>query len=300
MKKFVIEIETKGIRLDKAISNKYQELSRTNIQKLIEEEKIKVNGKNQKASYKVEDGDVIQIEKIEEEVINLEPQDIPLDIIYEDKDIIVINKQKGLVVHPASGNMDGTLVNAIKNIYKGSLSSIGGETRPGIIHRLDKDTSGLIIVAKTNEAHIEIVKQLKEHTVTKTYIALVRGSITENEATINMPITRNVKDRKKMTVAKDGKNAITHFKVLKRYDGYTLVEVQIETGRTHQIRVHMSTIGNPVVGDKVYSNGRNPFGVQGQMLHAWRLGFCHPITKNMLELEAPLPEYFEEIIKQLE
>lgn len=300
MKKFVIEMETKGIRLDKVISNQYQELSRTNIQKLIEEEKIKVNGKNQKASYKVEEGDVIQIEKVEEKVINLDPQDIPLDIIYEDKDIIVINKQKGLVVHPASGNMDGTLVNAIKNIYKDSLSDIGGETRPGIIHRLDKDTSGLIIVARTNQAHVEMVKQLKEHAVTKTYIALVRGSISENEATINMPITRNVKDRKKMTVAKDGKNAITHFKVLKRYNGYTLVEVQIETGRTHQIRVHMSTIGNPVVGDGVYSNGRNPFGVKGQMLHAWRLGFCHPITKKRLELEAPMPQYFEEVLTQLQ
>ena len=268
MKQFIVEKEYENIRLDKLIANKYSDLSRTNIQKLIDDNKITVNNKVQKASYKVMEKDEIKIEEIEAKTIDLKPQNIPLDIIYEDDDIIVINKQKGLVVHPANGNPDGTLVNAIMAICKDSLSGIGGEIRPGIVHRLDKDTSGLIIVAKNDKAHINLSEQIKNREVKKTYIALVRGVIKENEATINMPIARSTKDRKKMAVSKDGKNAITHFKVLKRYDKYTLIEVNIETGRTHQIRVHMSQIGYPIVGDVVYSNGKNPFGVVGQMLHS--------------------------------
>lgn len=253
-----------------------------------------------KSSLKVKQGDIVEIEEIEAKEIELKPQDIPLDIIYEDDDIIVVNKQKGLVVHPANGNPDGTLVNAIMNICKDSLSGIGGEIRPGIVHRLDKDTSGLIIIAKNDKAHINLSEQIKNREVKKTYIALVRGVISENEATINMPIARSTKDRKKMAVSKDGKNAITHFKVLKRYDKYTLVEVKIETGRTHQIRVHMSHIGYPVVGDVVYSNGKNSFGVIGQMLHAQKLTFKHPITNQELNLEAPLPIYFIEVLNKLE
>lgn len=299
MKEFIIGEEYVKLRLDKAIALKFTDLSRTNIQRLIEEEKVYVNGKKVKASYKVESGDKVQLEEIEAKEISLQPQEIPLDIIYEDSDIIVINKQKGLVVHPANGNPDGTLVNAIMNICKDSLSGIGGEIRPGIVHRLDKDTSGLIIVAKNDKAHINLSEQIKNHEVKKTYIALVRGNVKENEATINMPIGRSKKDRKKMAVSKEGKNAITHFKVIERYEKYTLLEIQIETGRTHQIRVHMSSIGYPVVGDTVYSNGKNPFGIIGQMLHAKNLLFKHPITKEELNLEAPLPEYFKEVLNKL-
>ena len=204
-----------------------------------------------------------------------------------------------MVVHPANGNPDGTLVNAILNMCKDSLSGIGGKLRPGIVHRLDKDTSGLIIVAKNDKAHINISEQIKNRTVTKKYIALVRGVLPDNEATIDMPIARSKKDRKKMAVDKDGKEAVTHFKVIKRYSKYTLIEVKIDTGRTHQIRVHMAHIGYTVVGDMVYSNGKNEFGVEGQMLHAKSLDFTHPITGKKIHLEAPLPEYFEEVLKKL-
>ncbi len=215
----------------------------------------------QKPSYKVALGDEVIIQKDEPKEVSIEAEDIPLDVLYEDNDIIVVNKPKGLVVHPANGNPDGTLVNAIMNIAKDSLSGIGGEIRPGIIHRLDKDTSGVLIVAKNDKAHIDISNQIKNRETKKIYIALVRGVINENEATINMPIARDLKDRKKMAVSKNGKEAITHFKVLKRYEGFTLLEIKIDTGRTHQIRVHMAEIKHPVVGDRVYSNGKNPFGV---------------------------------------
>ncbi len=300
MKQFIVEEQFKNLRLDKVIAKNYPELSRTNIQKLIENNKITVNNKIEKASYKVSQGDKIAIEEIEVKTIDLKPQNIPLDVIYEDNDIIVINKQKGLVVHPANGNPDGTLVNAVMALCKDSLSGIGGELRPGIVHRLDKDTSGLIIVAKNDKAHLNLSNQIKNREVKKTYIALVRGVIKENEATINMPIARSTKDRKKMAVSKDGKEAITHFKVIKRYDKYTLIEVKIETGRTHQIRVHMSQIGYPIVGDVVYSNGKNPFGVVGQMLHSSKLTFKHPITNKEINLEAELPTYFKKILKELE
>ena len=248
----------------------------------------------------VKEGDEIIIQEEKPQEIELKPQEIPLDIIYEDNDIIVINKSKGLVVHPGNGNPDHTLVNAVMAKCKGSLSGIGGKIRPGIVHRLDKDTSGLIVVAKNDKAHIGLSEQLKKKEMKKTYIALVRGNIQENEATIQMPIGRSTKDRKKMAVTKKGKEAITHFKVLKRYGKYTLVEVKIETGRTHQIRVHMAEIGHPVVGDMVYSNGKNEFGVEGQMLHAKQLIFQHPITQEKITLTAPLPEYFEKVLEQLD
>lgn len=300
MKQFKIEQENANLRLDKAIANEYPDLSRTNIQRLIEENKVWVNKKNQKASYKVSIEDKIEIEEVEAQEIELKPQDIPLDIVYEDNDIIVVNKQKGLVVHPANGNPDGTLVNGIMAICKDTLSGIGGKIRPGIVHRLDKDTSGLIIIAKNDKAHINLSEQIKNREVKKTYLALVRGVIKENDATINMPISRSTKDRKKMAVSKTGKEAITHFKVLKRYNNYTFLEVKIETGRTHQIRVHMSQIGYPIVGDMVYSNGRNPFAVEGQMLHAAKLSFKHPITNKELNLETPLPKYFLDILDKLD
>ena len=205
-----------------------------------------------------------------------------------------------MVVHPANGNPDGTLVNCLMAICKESLSGIGGEIRPGIVHRLDKDTSGIIIVAKNDKAHINMSEQIKNHEVQKTYLALVKGIVKENEATINMPIGRSTKDRKKMAVTKNGKEAITHFKVLKRYNNYTLLQVQIETGRTHQIRVHLSEIGYPIVGDTTYSNGKNKWNIKGQCLHAKSLKFKHPITGKEMFLEARMPSYFEEILKELE
>ena len=285
--------------MDIYIAENFNELSRTMIKKLIESNNILVNDKSEKVSYKVQANDNISIDVPKAKETKLKAQEIPLDIIYEDSDIIVVNKPKGMVVHPANGNPDGTLVNAILSICKNSLSGIGGELRPGIVHRLDKDTSGLIIVAKNDKAHINMSEQIKERNVKKTYIALVRGNVPEEEATINMPIGRSTKDRKKMAVTKNGKQAITHFKVLKRYSKYTLLEIKIETGRTHQIRVHMAEIGYPVVGDAVYSNGKNEFGIEGQMLHAYKLEFMHPITNKHMELTAPLPQYFEEILKKL-
>lgn len=300
MKQITIEQENAGIRLDKVVANCFENLSRTMIQKLLESNRITVNGKLAKASYKVVVGDEIQVQEIQVKEIDLKAQDIPLDIIYEDKDIIVINKPKGLVVHPANGNPDGTLVNAIMAICKDSLSGIGGEMRPGIVHRLDKDTSGLIIIAKNDQAHLKLSEQMKQREVKKTYLALVRGAVKENEATIDMPIGRSTKDRKKMAVSKQGKNAITHFKVIQRYGEYTFLEVKIETGRTHQIRVHLSEIGYPIVGDMVYSNGKNPFGVEGQMLHATKLEFKHPITEEEMKLEAPLPAYFQKVLETVE
>lgn len=300
MKQFIVKKEEIGKRIDAYISSKDEQISRTAVQRLIEEENILVNGNKTKASYKVQENDKIEIHELKPKEIELKAQDIPIEVIYEDKDIIVINKPKGLVVHPAVGNPDGTLVNAIMAICKDSLSGIGGEIRPGIVHRLDKDTSGVLIVAKNDNAHICISEQIKNHETEKTYIALVRGSVKENEATINMPIGRSNKDRKKMAVTKDGKNAITHFKVLKRYEKYTLLEVKIETGRTHQIRVHLSHIGYPVVGDYTYSNGRNDFNVEGQMLHSKKIKFKHPQTKKEMEIEAKLPEYFENILDELD
>ena len=268
METYIVKQEDQGKRLDTYISNQNNDLTRTAVQRLIEQEKILVNGKKRKVAYKVTEGDMVIIEETEAQMIELKAQEIPIDIIYEDSDIIVVNKPKGMVVHPANGNPDGTLVNAIMAICKDSLSGIGGEIRPGIVHRLDKDTSGLLIVAKNDKAHVNMSEQIKNHEVKKTYIALVRGIVKENEATIDMPIGRSRSDRKKMAVDKNGRNAVTHIKVLKRYDKYTLLEINIETGRTHQIRVHLSHIGYPIIGDYIYSNGKNEFGVVGQCLHA--------------------------------
>lgn len=295
LKKIIVD-ENDNVRLDSYISSRDSDLSRGTIQRLLEEGNIVVNGNSKKNSYKVKNGDIIQITIPEIKDTKIEAQDIPVEIVYEDSDIIVVNKPKGMVVHPANGNPDGTLVNAIMNICKDSLSGIGGEKRPGIVHRLDKDTSGLLIVAKNDKAHISMSEQIKDRKVNKKYIALVRGIIQEDEATISMPIARSKKDRKKMAVDKDGKEAITHFKVLKRYDKYTLIELKIDTGRTHQIRVHMAEIGHPVIGDEVYSNGKNEFSVRGQMLHARSLEFQHPINNKKMYLEAEIPQYFKDVI----
>ena len=299
--KIIINEKLKGNRIDSVISENNPDLSRSTVQRLIEENHITVNGNRTKPSYKTNLNDEIEINFPEPKEIDIKPQDIPLEVLYEDDDIIVINKPKGMVVHPANGNPDGTLVNAVMAKCKDSLSGIGGEIRPGIVHRLDKDTSGAIIVAKNDKAHIKLSEDLKDHKIKKTYIALVRGIIKENEATINMPIARSKQDRKKMAVDKNGKEAITHFKVLNRYDGkYTLLEINIETGRTHQIRVHLSYIGYPIIGDDTYSNGKNEWDIKGQFLHAKALDFKHPITGKDMHIEAPLPEYFNKILGELE
>ncbi len=301
MKNFLVKKGEENNRIDRYLAIKAEELSRVAIQRLIEEEKILVNGKKTKASYKVQENDNIIVEEEMPKEIELKAQDIPIEVIYEDSDMIVVNKPKGMVVHPANGNPDGTLVNAIMSICKDSLSGIGGEIRPGIVHRIDKDTSGILMIAKNDKTHINLSNQIKNHEVKKTYIALVRGMVKENEATINMPIGRSTRDRKKMAVTKNGKEAITHFKVIERFPKHncTLLEVKIETGRTHQIRVHLSQIGYPIIGDTTYSNGKNEWGIQGQCLHAKSLQFSHPITGKQMLLEAKVPPYFQEILEEL-
>ena len=301
MEVFIVKKGEENNRIDSYLAKQKDELSRVAVQRLIEEQKILVNDKKTKPSYKVQENDKITVEEEKPKEIELKAQDIPVEVIYEDSDMIVVNKPKGMVVHPANGNPDGTLVNAIMAICKDSLSGIGGEIRPGIVHRIDKDTSGILIVAKNDKAHINLSEQIKNHEVKKTYIAMVRGIVKENEATINMPIGRSTKDRKKMAVTQNGKEAITHFKVIERFPKHncTLLKVKIETGRTHQIRVHLSQIGYPIIGDTVYSNGKNEWGIQGQCLHAKSLKFRHPTTGKEMFLEAELPEYFKEIEKGL-
>ncbi len=299
-KVFKITEQNINQRLDMYIASLDLDLSRSMAQKMIENNQVLVNEKPVKTSYKTKLDDNIKIKIAEPKMAEIKAQEIPLDIIYEDNDIVVVNKPKGMVVHPGNGNPDGTLVNAVLNHCKGSLSGIGGEIRPGIVHRLDKDTSGLIIIAKNDKAHINLSKQIQDRKVKKIYTALVRGVIPEDTATIEMPIGRSKTDRKKMAVRKDGKEAITHIKVLKRYRNYTLVKVKIDTGRTHQIRVHMAEIGYPVVGDEVYSNGKNEFNVHGQMLHSTSLDFTHPVTGEEMHFEAPLPGYFKDIIDELD
>ena len=300
MRNFLVEMEEAGKRIDAFLASKNEDISRMAIQRMIENGNIKVNDNKTKASYKVCEGDNVVLEEEVPKETSLKAQDIPIEIIYEDNDIIVVNKPKGMVVHPANGNPDGTLVNSLMAICKDSLSGIGGEIRPGIVHRLDKDTSGILVVAKNDKAHINLSEQIKNHEVKKTYIALVRGIVKENEATINMPIGRSPTDRKKMAVVKNGKEAITHFKVLERYDNYTLLQINIETGRTHQIRVHLAKIGYPIIGDEVYSSGKNEWNIKGQCLHAKSLDFRHPVTNKEMHLEAELPEYFQNLLKELE
>lgn len=295
MKETVVEMQNG--RLDKACSEIFSDYSRSQIKQLLDGGNITVNGKTEKAKYKVKSGDVIRLEEPETKTLELRPENIPLDIVYEDDDVIVINKPQGMVVHPAPGHDEHTLVNAL--LYYCPLSTINGTFRPGIVHRIDKDTSGLLMVAKNDKAHRSLAKQLKDKTNIREYVALVHGRIAEDEGTINAPIGRSLKDRKKQAVVKDGRNAVTHFEVLKRYRDYTLVKCILETGRTHQIRVHMKYIGHPLVGDPLYGPKKTIKG-NGQFLHAGKLGFVHPTTGKLLIFEAPLPKIFQECLEKLD
>ncbi|MGO5155804.1 RluA family pseudouridine synthase [Ligilactobacillus ruminis] len=295
MKEKVVEMQ-KG-RLDKACSEIFSDYSRSQIKQLLDGGNITVNGKTEKAKYKVKSGDVIRLEEPETKKLELRPENIPLDIVYEDDDVIVVNKPQGMVVHPAPGHDEHTLVNAL--LYHCPLSTINGTFRPGIVHRIDKDTSGLLMVAKNDKAHRSLAKQLKDKTNIREYVALVHGRIAEDEGTINAPIGRSLKDRKKQAVVKDGRNAVTHFEVLKRYRDYTFVKCILETGRTHQIRVHMKYIGHPLVGDPLYGPKKTIKG-NGQFLHAGKLGFVHPTTGKLLVFEAPLPKIFQECLEKLD
>lgn len=302
MNEIVMEItpEMEGERIDKCISNYLESLSRSYIQKIIKDGKAYVNDAVVKANYKVKVDDKVQFEIPDCEEPDIPPQDIPLDILYEDKDILIVNKPKDMVVHPALGHYEGTLVNAIMFHCKDELSGINGVLRPGIVHRIDKDTTGSIIICKNDEAHRKIARQLKEHSITRKYRAIVYGRIMEEEGTVNAPIGRHPTDRKKMAInEKNGKPAVTHYKVLERFDKYTYIECQLETGRTHQIRVHMTSIGHPLLGDEVYGNAKCPFKLEGQTLHAMTIGFIHPTTGEYVEYEAPLPEYFEHLLQIL-
>ena len=299
MEKFIVTFKEANERLDKALSLFRSDLSRTYIGKLIDEGKVLVNNKQEKASYKVKENDEIALLEIEETKSDIKEEDIPLDIVYEDDDIMIINKVQGMVVHPANGHYSGTLVNAL--MYQAdSLSSINGVVRPGIVHRIDKDTSGLICIAKNDNAHHFLAEQLKDHTMAREYIALVRGVIKENSGTIDMPIGRDKKDRQKMAVVKDGKPATTHFQVIERFDDHTLVKCQLVSGRTHQIRVHMSAINHPVEGDPLYA-GKNydKLYKNGQLLTAYKLKLIHPTTKKEMIFEIELPDYFKEILDSL-
>ena len=299
MKKMIVA-ENDGIRIDQYLSMQYEELTRTLVQKYINDNVITVNGKdNIKCSYKVKIGDEIDLYDVEDEITDILPEDIPLKIIYEDEDIIIVNKPKGMVVHPGNGNYTGTMVNALMFSHKDKLSSINGVIRPGIVHRIDKDTSGLLVVAKNDKAHKILSDKFKEHDITREYVCLVKGIIPKDNITIKLPIGRSEKDRKKMAITnKNAREAITHIHVVSRFkkSGYTLLSVKLETGRTHQIRVHMSHIGYPIVGDSVYSSGKNEFGIEGQMLHAKVLGFVHPTKNEYMEWKAEPEKEFEEIV----
>ena len=291
-----LKVNKNNVRIDKYIAENVGELSRSYIQRLIEDGNVLVNNIVVKSSYKVVENDEIIIDLPQKKELEILPENIDLDILYEDKDILFVNKPKGMVVHPAHGNYEGTLVNAILSHCKDSLSGINGVIRPGIVHRIDKDTSGVLVIAKNDFSHNSLAKQFKEHTINRIYIALVRGIIKEDDGTIDMPIARSKKDRKKMAVDINGRRAVTHFKVLKRYGKYTLIELKLETGRTHQIRVHMAQIGHPLIGDEVYSNGKNEFNIKGQMLHASTLGLIHPVTEKYIEFTAQLPKYYLEVL----
>lgn len=297
---FVAEKEDEGQRIDVFLAENMEGFSRSGVQKLVAEKNILLNGGAVKANARLREKDVIDVQVPEAKEVKILPEAIPLDILYEDEDVIVVNKPQGMVVHPAPGHFSGTLVNALLYHCGEELSGINGEKRPGIVHRIDRDTSGVLMAAKTNAAHLSLAAQLAEHSITRKYIAIVFNGFAEDVGTVDKPIARNPQDRKKMAVvAKGGRRAVTHYRVLKRLEKFTLIEAQLETGRTHQIRVHMASIGHPLLGDLVYGPKKQPFSLAGQTLHARVLGFQHPITGEYMEFEAPLPPYFETLLERL-
>ena len=297
---YIIEdISDCNLRIDKFLASVFPEKSRSHYQKAIDNGFILVNGNKVKNKYKTRLGDEIIITSEPVKEVAIEAENIPLDILYEDKDLIVVNKPKGMVVHPAPGHYSGTLVNALLYHCKDSLSGINGEIRPGIVHRIDMNTTGSLLVCKNDYAHNHIAVQIKEHSVNRIYKGIVIGNLRDMEGLIDAPIGRNPKDRKKMAVVANGKNAITHYKVLEQYKGYSLVEFKLETGRTHQIRVHMASIGHPLLGDDLYGPTKCPYKLTGQSLHAETLGFIHPVSLDYIETKAPLPDYFINLINKL-
>ena len=290
------------LRIDRFLGSRLEQVSRSYLQKLVKDGAVLVNGKPVKSSYKVENGDRIRLEIPDAVEPEIEAEPMALDILYEDSDIILINKPKGMIVHPAAGHYSGTLVNGLMAHCKNELSGINGVMRPGIVHRIDMDTTGVLIVCKNDKAHNAIAEQLKVHSITRKYYAIVHGVLKADTGTVNAPIGRHPVDRKKMSInEKNGKEAVTHYRVLQRFRRFTFVECQLETGRTHQIRVHMASIGHPLLGDQVYGPAKVPFsGLQGQTLHAGVLGIIHPSTGEYMEFTAPLPAYFEAILKKLE
>lgn len=291
--------EDKGSRIDKYISDNIAELTRSAVQGLIEKGLVLADGKAVSKNYKLRGGEEISVDIPEPEPMDAVPEDIPLDIVYEDDDLLVVNKPKGMVVHPAYGNYTGTLVNALLHHCGDSLSGINGVIRPGIVHRIDKNTSGLLIVAKNDASHLKLAEQIKEHSFTREYEAVACGYFRDTEGTVDAPIGRHKTDRKKMCVtAENSRNAVTHYSVIKQYGGYAHVRLRLETGRTHQIRVHLSYIGHPVLGDDVY--GKPYKGIEGQCLHARKIGFIHPTTGEYMEFVSDLPDYFVSILAKLE
>ncbi len=298
---FTISEETDGLRIDKCVNLLSNALSRSYIQKLLSDGNITVNESSVKASYRVKTDDEIRVLLPPAKLPDICPEPIPLSVLYEDEDVIVINKPKGMVVHPAPGHYSGTLVNALMYHCRDGLSGINGIMRPGIVHRIDRDTTGSVIACKNDYAHTEIARQLKEHSIVRRYHAIVCGELKEDAGTIHTLIGRHPKERKKMAVVPaGGKDAVTHYQVLKRFQKYTYVECRLETGRTHQIRVHMASIGHPLLGDTVYGTAKAPFALEGQTLHAKILGFRHPRSGSYIETDAPLPEYFERLLQILQ
>ncbi len=300
MEKLFFTIEKGGERIDKYLSEQLEDMTRSHIQKLIKENMVRVNGMAVKSNFKLSASDQIEVEIPELKEPDILPENIPLDILYEDQDILVVNKPKGMVVHPAPGHYTGTLVNAIMYHCKDNLSGINGVMRPGIVHRIDMDTTGPLLICKNDRAHQALAEQLKEHSITRKYHAIVHGRLKEDEGTIDKPIGRHPIDRKKMSVhCTNGREAITHYRVLKRFQQFTYIECQLETGRTHQIRVHMSSIGHPILGDQVYGPAKCPYKLQGQTLHAKILGITHPTTGEYMEFDAPLPDYFQGLLEKM-
>lgn len=300
MEKLFFTIEKGGERIDKYLSEQLEDMTRSHIQKLIKENMVRVNGMTVKSNFKLSASDQIEVEIPELKEPDILPENIPLDILYEDQDILVVNKPKGMVVHPAPGHYTGTLVNAIMYHCKDNLSGINGVMRPGIVHRIDMDTTGSLLICKNDRAHQALAKQLKEHSITRKYHAIVHGRLKEDEGTIDKPIGRHPIDRKKMSVhCTNGREAVTHYRVLKRFQQFTYIECQLETGRTHQIRVHMSSIGHSILGDQVYGPAKCPYKLQGQTLHAKVLGITHPTTGKYMEFDAPLPDYFQGLLEKM-